>query len=1072
MPESHDHDHHPQPNFKFLDRYVEKSCQTYCCLCGAHLFMMLLFIILAYSVTGFIVMDNRVPLYNRREKFNKRADSVLSAKDIADYDFNTPLMQLPQSKAQPQHPEFFGLELIYEAKNGGDQCNGGDIWTTASLEEIYAFENLVNSKPDYEKYCVREYNSEALALEAATINGSTTAVQKLKDYLAIHTFPCKPYRSALVPCNPSPNCLSVDRYPPGLIDCNNKSEWKSSADCNPRVDGTFFAPRLKEYGDIAFSYNLSMPLLQFFSYTHYSFGGGIVTIPAIKSTFPFGLPLENFSSTNDRFDDQVKEVDKFLWDTYGSFLWNKKFSNINFFWSGVGMYGNYVLTQLTSTYVFIVCSFLGVWAYLSIMTKSCFKSTMGMGQILMSFFTAYFLYRVIFQIKFFGMFNILAIFIILGIGADDIFVYLDTFSQAGVGIDHDDDEKSKLKQQLSNGWRVASKAMLVTSLTTMISFITNASSAFPAVYTFGVFAAILVFVNYMSVILYYPAVVTVHETRYKDKECCGPIGSCVMRVVHSIFGEEPPSRGDKELGGIEKWFRDHFVPFITKRKLFIIIITLFTLGIVIYHAAQLEADPNQPQMFPDSNNYQAFSMKKGNYFVRGGGIYNVQVDMVFGINRQDPIDRTGSVSTNTTDVGTVNWDPNWLLYLNGVQNYTEQMKFIAQLTPCVISLCEKVDNPSTADKDKLWLGGSTYRSVCILRDFKDSVIKNYDESQWNKAISPGGVDIFSFLFDEWFDGPPLEEYKDFNFFEKKNDQIPVIRLFRNEIKLTGTIFANYKDGIAVANAWDEWFIGQLKSGSCKDAQNVQNAFIYSDAFTYFFLQERLTTEAYSGIMYSIIAAFCVLSLFTVNWVIGFYATATIMCIILCVMGFTVMNGWKLGVLESICFVMVPGMAVDFVAHLAESYVHSHRKKRVERVTDMLVHTGVSVVSGAFSTIIACIFLMFPTIQFFSKFGTFIMMTIVFSLYMSLFFFSSILCYIGPEDDFGSLKPLYEWCQEVCCGKKRQDDDKNQTHKEMNKIVKKAESDAELVQAKPETKANAETVNIITPTGDVEGGVET
>jgi len=148
-------------------------------------------------------------------------------------------------------------------------------------------------------------------------------------------------------------------------------------------------------------------------------------------------------------------------------------------------------------------------------------------------------------VTYFGIFNVLSIFIILGIGADDIFVFLDTFSQAGVEIDDEGDEKSKYKKQLSNGWRVASKAMLVTSLTTMISFSTNGSSKFPAVYTFGCFSAILVFVNYMSVILYYPSVVMVYESNFKDKECCGPIGGCVMRVVHYIFGEEPPSRGKK-----------------------------------------------------------------------------------------------------------------------------------------------------------------------------------------------------------------------------------------------------------------------------------------------------------------------------------------------------------------------------------------------------------------------------------------------------------------------------------------------------------------------------------------------
>jgi len=426
--------------------------------------------------------------------------------------------------------------------------------------------------------------------------------------------------------------------------------------------------------------------------------------------------------------------------------------------------------------------------------------------------------------------------------------------------------------------------------------------------------------------------------------------------------------------------------------------------VMVNEARKLKADPNQPQMFDDADNYQAFGVKKGNYFARGGGIYNIQVNMAFGINGQDPIDRTGAVATNQTDVGTVNWDSTWN-DLYKANDYGAQMAFISKLTPCVVSICEKVDNPADNMKnynpDLLWLGGAEYRSQCMLRDFKYYVLEKHGADHWTTMTdgTDNAATIFGFTFLEWFDGPPLETYKEFNYFEKVAstggpDMKPVVRLFRNEIKLTHSMFVPFQDGIDVANNWDEWFNRELKSGVCKSVKGVQNAFVYSNAFSYFFLQKELTREAYTGIAYSIIAAFFVLSVFTYNWVIGLLATVTILCIIFCVMGFTVLNGWLLGVIESICFVMVPGMAVDFVAHLAESYIHSHNRDRIGRVTDMLVHTGVSVVSGGFSTIIASTFLMFPTIQFFSKFGTFILMTILFSLYMALFFFlcSSLFCW--------------------------------------------------------------------------------
>jgi len=1091
MSESHDHEHHAQPNIKFLDRYVEKSWKTYLVLCGSHCFMFILFIILMFAVgESFFFMDTAVPLYNRNEKFQIRLDSVISAMDKADYDFNTPALQLQQSQAQLYRQPFFGLQLIYESKDNSDLCGGGNIWETLSLEEILEFEKYVESRPKYRNFCVREYDDYARSLEALTTGSNSsqiqTSIDTLRQYLDANenTFNCKPYHSALIPCQPNPDCRNVNSAPPGVIDCKvNHSE-----PCQI-IDKSFVEAKVLEFGSlpIASLYNQSEEVQLFYSYTHKSFGGGTTAIPAIKSSFPFGLPLKGFDNTNDRLNDQYKEAATFLWDTYSDYLMKKNFKNINFYWDGEGMTDKYVEEGLNETIIFVACSFLGVWCYMSIMTKSCWKSTMGMGQILLSFFSTYTLYRCIFQMTYFGIFNVLSIFIILGIGADDIFVFLDTFSQAGVGIEYDEgvDEESNYKQQLSNAWRTASKAMLVTSLTTIISFSTNGSSKFPAVYTFGVFSAILVFVNYMSVILFYPSVVMVYERNFKHKNCCGPIGGCVMRVVHYIFGEEPPSRGKKEIGGIEKWFRDHYVPFVIKRKALIVFVSSIFLIVMINEARKLEADPNQPQMFPDDNNYQAFGVKNGNYFARGGGIYNIPVSMAFGIPRSDPIDRSGSVSTNTTDVGTVNWDPQWL---EEGSDYGEQMTFISTLAPCVISICEKVDDPAQKmdNPDLLWLGGAEYRSNCMLRDFKEYVVNKHNATYWNTIVdgTPNSIKGFSEVFLEWFDGPPLELYKQYNYFEKVSDKIPVIRLFRNEIKLTHTLFVPFKNGIEVANNWDDWFNSELKKGSCQNVASVQNAFVYSHAFNYFFLQEELSREAYAGIAYSVIASFFVLSVFTYNWVVGLLATVTILCIIFCVMGFTVLNGWLLGVLESICFVMVPGMAVDFVAHLAESYIHSHKKDRIGRVTDMLVHTGVSVVSGGFSTIIACTFLMFPTITFFSKFGTFILMTILFSLYMALFFFSALLCFIGPQEDVGDLRPLYRSIHMICCGEGKKGEPKDtemvtqseknaepQTNAEPEKKAepepgKKAEPVPEKkAEPEPEEKVEIDTVNIITSQDD-------
>ena len=67
---------------------------------------------------------------------------------------------------------------------------------------------------------------------------------------------------------------------------------------------------------------------------------------------------------------------------------------------------------------------------MSLHTRSLAIASVGMLQILLSFPVTYFFYRVVLQISHFGTLQVLAVYVILGIGADDIFVLYDAFQQA------------------------------------------------------------------------------------------------------------------------------------------------------------------------------------------------------------------------------------------------------------------------------------------------------------------------------------------------------------------------------------------------------------------------------------------------------------------------------------------------------------------------------------------------------------------------------------------------------------------------------------------------------------------
>ena len=74
-------------------------------------------------------------------------------------------------------------------------------------------------------------------------------------------------------------------------------------------------------------------------------------------------------------------------------------------------------------------SILFVWFWIVVHTGSFFIGSLGMLQIFLSLPVSLFLYRVVLRIDYFETLQALAVFVILGVGADDIFVMVDAWVQ-------------------------------------------------------------------------------------------------------------------------------------------------------------------------------------------------------------------------------------------------------------------------------------------------------------------------------------------------------------------------------------------------------------------------------------------------------------------------------------------------------------------------------------------------------------------------------------------------------------------------------------------------------------------
>ena len=126
--------------------------------------------------------------------------------------------------------------------------------------------------------------------------------------------------------------------------------------------------------------------------------------------------------------------------------------------------------------------------------------------------------------------------------------------------------------RMSHVFSHAASAMLVTSATTVFSFITNLASPFPGISTFGCYAGLLVFVNYClwrrvkrfrlasrvfsagAVVTFFPCACLVYDKYLKDRPpLCKRCTDALPAKLGAFFGGP---KKDDDAGRLPKWFCD------------------------------------------------------------------------------------------------------------------------------------------------------------------------------------------------------------------------------------------------------------------------------------------------------------------------------------------------------------------------------------------------------------------------------------------------------------------------------------------------------------------------------------
>merc|ERR1711972_34261 len=108
--------------------------------------------------------------------------------------------------------------------------------------------------------------------------------------------------------------------------------------------------------------------------------------------------------------------------------------------------------------------------------------------------------------------------------------------------------------------------------------------------------------------------------------------------------------------------------------------------------------------------------------------------------------------------------------------------------------------------------------------------------------------------------------------------------------------------------------------------------------------------------------------------------------------------YEMGTITSICITILAGFAVDYVVHLAHAYNDSKKETRAEKFQEAFDVIGVSVLSGMVTSVLASLALLTCQLQFFAKFGFFLIFTVTWAWLWGNCFFMVCMRLFGPDQN--------------------------------------------------------------------------
>ena len=745
-----------------------------------------------------------------------------------------------------------------------------------------------------------------------------------------------------------------------------------------------------------------------------------LTTTYTKVIFSFGSPISNeqtynnvkynFSSSDDNFNIQ-NELYKKIASKIDAYVLSLNDEKMSVYAYSKVLYELLYINRIKIDTKYMIFAMIFIPVYVAFIFRSLIVTIISLIYIFASFPLSYAIYNQFMQIQYLGACHLIAAYINIINSTAYIMIFMDNWK-------HTRSYKKKRRNLLKKVKYVFKRSISPATVTTIGSIISHFSliySGIVPVSTFGIASGILLIVNYLLLILFFPGMLIIYKKYFKKfLDLYRLINKLVNPEKYQLLNqvevakkntpnvllkklpegqEQKGENPDKSFGCFEtccgRYYSAH-------RKLgfvyLIIIIAWFAYN--IYLSTYIKAFDTPDYMLPSSDNI-VIAKKYVEYgFRHGEGDLNVVVNFIFGINE---LDISNSKYFSNELEGSVNWASNidWSLI--------ESQKFLRY------SVCQNlIHNQSKLVQDEQSV-------VCFLIDFYKWVSTSNHSSHLSTPADDGtyyiNKDYFIPALKDFMNAPEGDYYKFqhlVNFDQSGNLKFVVI--FAEAIQVSKDL---------QKQQMNDWKQVAINFNQLSNSGNVKTnlSCIQTAKFTWAFLdsERALKNAAIIGIVLGSASYAISILVATRNALISIFTFVSISVIVIIQIGLLYFFGYSFGILESIMSIAMLPLMFRNISIVATHYGYSKFPTRRFKAKETLMKASVSIFHNSLFSFLSSWVIYLSVCIMISKFSLLFVFVILYIFICSLFFMHILLMYIGPNKNFmdvyNCLSHCYEHCEE-------------------------------------------------------------